>query len=80
VLALPNRLLSVLPTESKLLLLCLGFVVLACVLVEFVFCLALYFVLSVFLWWVLWCLTNLCCLSLDFFVFILCLSLFTVSY
>jgi hypothetical protein len=35
----------------------------------------LYFVLSVFVWWVLRCLTGLCCLSLDFLVFILCFSL-----
>ena len=67
----PNRLSTVLPNESKLWLLCLGFSVLACVFVQFVFGLVLYFVLSVFAWWMLRCLTALCCLSLDFLVFIL---------
>jgi uncharacterized membrane protein len=42
----------------NLLLLCLGFVVLACVFVQFFFGLVLYFVLSVFAWWVLRCLTG----------------------
>jgi len=56
---------------NRLLLLCLGFVVLACVFVQVFFSL----VLSVFVWWVLRCLTGLCCLSLDFLVFTLFSSL-----